>query len=207
MGNRKRKLNDFSKYFKSVIVFSRTRDKQRCILKNESDLEHIIREDALIDYIEKIYGSEKCNTLSQEELKKWMSAFDEMNLKFKDSVIKGIQIDEKKYKNITKREIELIEKDDFKLIEQEFKETKIFKLVREWRLEQSRIDKINAQNVFWDRKIFTIIVGNINTVQEIIEIRGIAEEKAKKYGEGIIQIMKAYPAEVREVIDKYGDFI
>ena len=213
LGGRKRKLNDFSKYFKSVIVFSRTRDKKRCVLKNESGLGYIIREDALVDYIEKTYNAEKCDTLSQKELQNWMLAFDEMNLRFKNSTSENIQqekrnnLDEKKYKSTVKKELKVIEKDDFKSIEQEFKETRIFKLVKEWRLEQCRAEGINAQNVFWDRQIFTIIVGNINTVQEMIAIKGIAEEKVIKYGEGIIQIMKTHPAEVREVIDKYGDIL
>ena len=200
LGSRKRKLNDFSKYFKSIIVFSRTRNKKRCVLKNESGLEYIMREDKLISYIEKVYDAEKCYTLSQEELIKWRSAVDEMNLNSRYEMPEGSE--QKTY-----YKLKLVDKDDFQAIKYEFRETEIFKLVQAWRLEQSRRDGITAKNVFWDREVFTIIVGNVTSIEGIRAISDISREKVEKYGKGIIQIIKENQAEVQKVRDKYKDLI
>lgn len=71
-------------------------------------------------------------------------------------------------------------------------ELPVYKALKDYRYNQSKIEKIKAYYIFNNAQLKSIIEANPKTINELKMIKGFAEIKCSKYGEDILRILKKY---------------
>lgn len=71
-------------------------------------------------------------------------------------------------------------------------ETKLFKELKSYRLNRSRIDNIKPYLIYNDNQLKALISKMPQSINELTEVNGFSMEKANKYGEEILAILMKY---------------
>ncbi|MEE0859531.1 MAG: HRDC domain-containing protein [Acutalibacteraceae bacterium] len=71
-------------------------------------------------------------------------------------------------------------------------ELPVYKALKNYRYNQSKIEKVKAYYIFNNLQIEALIKANPKTICELKNIKGFAEVKCSKYGEDILKILKEY---------------
>lgn len=70
------------------------------------------------------------------------------------------------------------------------KDEELFKTLRLYRKDKSRIEKVKPYILFSDKTLIEISNRKPETLEELLEIQGIGERKIRNYGEDILKIIK-----------------
>ena len=71
-------------------------------------------------------------------------------------------------------------------------ELPVYKALKNYRYNQSKIEKVKAYYIFNNLQLEALIKANPKTICELKNIKGFAEVKCSKYGEDILKILKEY---------------
>ena len=68
----------------------------------------------------------------------------------------------------------------------------LYEKLRAYRLEMANREEVSAFIVFYNRTLVDIVLKRPRTIEEFLEVKRIGKVKAEKYGEKIIEIVKAF---------------
>lgn len=173
----------FKKYFydryHSIVVLANpktildTKDAPKEV-KNQ-----VIRADQLIEYIKKVNATIKVEPSSDKEIRELAEYFLGKH-KSKEIMY------HKKYEQMIEEEPDtsVTSEDDSNNVEL------LIQKMKEYRLQQSREDKVKPYYIFTDKQMLELIEKKPSTIEELMNISGFGEVKCGKYGEQIIEILK-----------------
>lgn len=75
------------------------------------------------------------------------------------------------------------------------KESLLFEDLREWRRQIAKAENVPPFVIFSDQTLRDICVKLPRTLNEILTVKGIGEQKKAKYGDGLLEIIRKYPDE------------
>lgn len=173
----------FEKYFydryHSIVVLANPKTILNTKYAPKEVREKVIRADQLIEYIKKVNTRINIDTNNDKEMKALAEYFLSKHAPKEMTY-------HKKYEQIIEEEtntpVEIA--DDSNNVEL------LIQKMKEYRLKQSREDKVKPYYIFTDKQMLDIIEKRPSNIEELMRISGFGEVKCGKYGEQIIEILK-----------------
>lgn len=207
-------LNNFENNYKSVIVLANPKTVLNMKYAKKEVKEKIIRADQLIEYIKKENKKSDNPNYSDREMYEIANFFLKAHQKNEVDYTKRYQemmsvnvgethedetipkSEEKTTPNVEGGIQNVREKNSesmsIQLTDMKIENTEIYNALKEYRLAQSRAEKVKAYFIFNNNQLEDIISKKPTTIEELKQISGFAEVKCQKYGEKIINICRQY---------------
>lgn len=173
----------FEKYFdenyRAIVVLANPKTFINLKYAKKKVKDQIIRADQLNEYISKLMNESKADTISEKLMYQLADFYVNMH--------RPKEVDyTKKYQWIETMPVKEEVKKDSQI---PLEETKLYKDLKQYRLETSRKEGIKAYVVFNNALLEEIIRKSPKNVKELRQINGFNEAKVMKYGEDIIRII------------------
>lgn len=191
---------NFEEKYKSIVVLANPKTVLNARYAKKDVKNQVIRADQLITYIKEQDASKQVTPMSANEMKQLAQFFLDANQsehadyskKYQD-IVKQIQESPKEQKSA---EVKMQEVKGQAPQEKVFDETTtnrevIIKRLKAFRWEQSNKEKVKPYYIFNDAQMNDLIEKNPSTKEELLEVSGFGAVKVKKYGEAILNCLRA----------------
>ena len=176
----------FYNSYNSIVVLANPKTILKTRYAKKEVKEKVIRADQLVTYIKDTYKASKEPKRSDKEMREWAEAF----LKY---FHKDIEKDyTQKYKAYMRNTDDEDDLNNLELESNVIEETEIYKTLKNFRLKESRKEKIKAYYIFTNSELENIITAMPKNKEELLKINGFGERKVEKYGAAILEILKKY---------------
>lgn len=188
-----------SKYFEEynipIVVLANPKTILNAKFASRAIKQKVIRADQLVKYIKDMNAQSKVAADSEEYTMQWAQSY----LNLHKEIDKDYTAKYEKYK-VTQNMIDASSETSTKkevtesLVVNEIpiEETDLFKELKSYRLNKSRLESIKPYLIYNDNQLKALINRKPRTVNELCEVNGFNVEKANKYGEDIISILMKY---------------
>lgn len=177
----------FEKYFdesyKSVVVLANPKTCLNAKYAKKEIKDQVIRADQLISYIKEMDAKEKDVNMSIDEMQKLATFYLDLNQAERSDY-------SKKYEDMLERVNDSTEtKGDHRADKQRIKKDDAIERLKNFRLEESRKEKIKPYFIFNNEQMNNLIEKAPRTKDELMEISGFGAVKTEKYGEAILKCL------------------
>jgi len=189
-------LTYFNDFYKSVVVLAnpKTVIDLKCAKKEIKD--QIIRCDQLIDYIKQMLKNTKELESSEKEMYAMADFFLGLHSSNTTDYTKKYHIEESKTIESNNSETiknQMVAKEaEPAQVNENLEDTLLYKELKQYRLETSKAEGNKAYFVFSNTQLEAIIASMPKTLEDIRKISGFGEDKCKRYGNAILEIVKKY---------------
>lgn len=180
----------FDENYKSLVVLANPKTVLNVKYATKDVKEKIVRADQLIAKIKELDTKVQDVELSQKNMEEIANSLLEKNIEERSDYAKKYEELLVKMESNVEPVPEVVEM----IIEEprvENNREELVKKLKAFRLEQSRKEKIKPYYIFNDAQMEDIIEKNPQTKEELFQISGFGNVKVEKYGEAIINILKA----------------
>ena len=172
----------FDEIYHSIVVLANPKTILNTKYAPKEVKDQVIRADQLIEYIKKVNTRINVASNSDKEMKALAEYFLGKH-KAKEMTY------HKKYELLLEEDsAESVESDES--VECSDNIDLLIQKMKEYRLQQSREDKVKPYYIFTDKQMLEIIEKKPNSIEELMSISGFGEVKCGKYVEQIIEILK-----------------
>lgn len=195
---RKMSGKHFEEYNRAVVVLANESTIINTRYAPKNIKEKVIRADALIEYIKRVYRESDIPEVSEKALLEKAQSYLKLHKEIERDYISkydkykkaDIQDENIHIENVVQNKCENGHK-AFRN-EQDIEGTEIFKELKAYRLTKSRDENIKPYYIYNDKQLKDLILRMPCSKEELMNISGFGEAKAKKYGDAIIEIIDKY---------------
>lgn len=188
----------FEEYNRSVVVLANESTIINARYAPKSIKEKVIRADALIEYIKKVYRESDIPEVSEKALLQKAQSYLKLHKEIERDYISkydkykkaDIQDENIHIENVVQNVCE--NRPKAFSAEQDIESTEIFKALKAYRLTKSRDENIKPYYIYNDKQLKDLILRMPCNKEELMNISGFGEAKVKKYGDEIIEIISKY---------------
>lgn len=177
----------FEKYFdeqyKSIIVLANPKACLNAKYAKKEIKEQVIRADQLITYIKEMDAKAKDINSSIDEMNKLAMFYLDMNHLECSDYSQKYDAMLQKVNNL--QESESVDESNYQIIKKE----EIIEKLKNFRLEESRKEKIKPYYIFNNEQMNNLIEKAPRTKDELIKISGFGSIKTEKYGDAILKCL------------------
>ena len=185
----------FEEYNIPVVVLANPKTVLNAKFASKAIKQKVIRADQLVKYIKDMNAQTKIPADSEDYTMQWAQSY----LNLHKEIEKDYTARYEKYKTVQNENGQHLELSNHQetnassvVDEIPIEETKLFKELKSYRLNRSRIDNIKPYLVYNDNQLKALISKMPQSINELIEVNGFSMEKANKYGEEILAILMKY---------------
>lgn len=181
---------------KSVVVLANPKTVLNAKFAKKEVKDKVIRADQLVKYIKDMYEKSKDTEDSEEKMLAWAQSYLDLHKEVdKDYTEKYEQYKINTYKPNNFHEI-ISSKEVEKSINVDpavpMEETELFKELKTYRLNKSRVENIKPYFIYNDNQLKDLISKMPRSKEELLTVAGFGEAKANKYGDDILKILVKY---------------
>ena len=189
-------LTYFSTFYKSVVVLANPKTVIDLKLAKKEIKDQIIRCDQLIDYIKQMSKNSKELESSEKQMYEMADFFLGLHTENTTDYTKKYHLDEGIAYGSNNRESSnnqpAAKEAEPSLVNVRLEDTPLYKELKQYRLETSKAEGNKAYFVFSNAQLESIIAAMPKTLEDIRKISGFGEDKCKRYGNAILEIVKKY---------------
>lgn len=182
----------FDDNYKSIVVLANPKTYLNDRYAPKHIKNQVIRADRLISYIKNQEIELKCHEMSDDDmlelakfyLNKNNSQRSDYTQKYEE-ILKEIKSSAKDNKENTNESCKETVK-----VEMKCDDTELIKKLKEFRLNQSRLEKIKPYYIFSDAQMNALISCSPHSKEELLEVQGFGKVKVNKYGDEILKILE-----------------
>lgn len=185
----------FEEYNIPVVVLANPKAVLNAKFASKAIKQKVIRADQLVKYIKDMNAQTKIPADSEDYTMQWAQSY----LNLHKEIEKDYTARYEKYKTVQNEngqhlELSNHQETNASLVVDEIpiEETKLFKELKSYRLNRSRIDNIKPYLIYNDNQLKALISKMPQSINELTEVNGFSMEKANKYGEEILAILMKY---------------
>ncbi len=189
-------LTYFNTFYKSVVVLAnpKTVIDLKCAKKEIKD--QIIRCDQLIDYIKQMLKNSKELESPEKEMYAMADFFLGLHTPNTTDYTKKYHLEESTTYESNNRESRknqpAAKEATPAMVNVGLEDTPLYKELKQYRLETSKAEGNKAFFVFSNAQLEAIIAAMPKTLEDVRKISGFGEEKCRRYGNAILEIVKKY---------------
>lgn len=190
----------FDKKYKSIVVLANPQTIIDYQYAKKEIREQIVRSDRLIEYIRKSYNESNLSEMTDTQMLEWAKSYLELHIGTeKDYISKYDRYRIPQNEMIAEQSdvndgcnVEMSEERDFSGIDNGTEKTEIFQKLKDFRLNKSREEKIRPYYIYNDSQLKELISKMPTSLEELKDVNGFGEVKAKKYGKEILDILSEF---------------
>lgn len=190
----------FDKKYKSIVVLANPQTIIDYKYAKKEIREQIIRSDRLIEYIRKSYNESNLSEMTDTQMLEWAKFYLELHMETEKDYISKYDCYRISQNEITAKQPDLSSRCNMEILEgkdsydedNEIEKTEIFQKLKAFRLNKSREEKIKPYYIYNDIQLKELISKMPNSLEELKNVNGFGEVKAKKYGKEILDILSEF---------------
>ncbi|WP_423188373.1 HRDC domain-containing protein [Alkalibacterium sp. f15] len=184
----------FDEFNKPVVVLANPKTVLNARYAEKEVREKVIRADQLVKYMKEANKQSNSSATSDKDTLAWAQSYLDLHIdslkdytqKYEPYKLKTVKQDMDKKVSLTSEEKPAVHK------ALPVKETKIFKELKDFRLNKSREEEIRAYHIFSDKQLTALIDEMPKSREDLQLVDGFGEAKVKKYGDDIVSIIQRY---------------
>lgn len=201
----------FEKYFddnyRSVVVLANSKTVSNLKKAEKKIKDQIIRCDQLVSYIKKLHADSNVVVSTEKQMYEWADSFLSLHTPNTTNYLKKYGVVDKKAKMCdpiqdTAMEIELAiepvsimdpEKTAVSISKKNtsVEDTPIYKALKQYRYDTSKAEGVKPYFLFNNAQMEAVISAMPSTLEDLKKISGFGDVKCQKYGEAILEIVRA----------------
>ena len=184
----------FEDSYKSIVVIANPKSVIEMKYASKDIKSKIVKVDGLNSYIKKLNDESTNPAMSDKQMKELAEFFLENSVpnemdytaKYRLADSDGVVLEKKN--KIMQEAVSEEEKsqNDISVIE----ELPVYKALKAYRYEQSRMENVKAYYIFNNAQLEEIILKKPKSIEELKNIKGFGDVKCMKYGNDIVKILK-----------------